>query len=229
MDYAMKKIAAATVLALAASGAWAAAGDGSVATGGVFNMYSQQGLDQAVNITEAPINVDSTISGFVNQDAGTWGVSSSALFYGLNWTASGGQLYMTAGDYALDTATGAVSAAAPDNAGTADGSMHFTIGANQVAGSINFAWGATTGIRVVNVWDVNANGSLTASFTGVPGMENGPFPGFNAAFNLTGANLIGSAVVPPPPPPVPEASTYGMMLAGLGLVAFAVRRRKIGA
>lgn len=28
--------------------------------------------------------------------------------------------------------------------------------------------------------------------------------------------------------PVPEASTYGMMLAGLGLVGFAVRRRKSG-
>jgi hypothetical protein len=27
--------------------------------------------------------------------------------------------------------------------------------------------------------------------------------------------------------PVPEASTYGMMLAGLGLVGFAVRRRKL--
>ena len=57
---------------------------------------------------------------------------------------------------------------------------------------------------------------LTAALT--PGMENGPFPGFNASFSLSGANLI---------TPVPEASTYGMMLAGLGLVGFAVRRRKL--
>ena len=121
-----------------------------------------------------------------------------------------------AGDYALNTVTGLVSAAAPDILGTSDGSMHFTVGANQVAGTIDFAWSVNTGIRVINVWDVNMDGSLTA--VAIPGMENGPFGGFNAQFNLTGANLI---------TPVPEASTYGMMLAGLGLVGFAVRRRKL--
>jgi hypothetical protein len=31
---------------------------------------------------------------------------------------------------------------------------------------------------------------------------------------------------PPPPPPVPEPMTYAMLLAGLGLLGFAVRRRK---
>ena len=30
------------------------------------------------------------------------------------------------------------------------------------------------------------------------------------------------------PPPVPEASTWAMLMAGLGLVAVAVRRRKTG-
>jgi hypothetical protein len=215
MKFTMTKIAAAAALGLASTAALAV----PVASGGVFNMYSQQGLDQANNIQAAPINVDSTIQGFVDQDAGTWGVSSTMPFYGLTWTASGGTLYTTAGDYALNTTTGAVSAAAPDTTGTSDGSMHFTIGANQIAGSINFAWGSTTGIRVVNVWNVNADGSLTASLTGVPGMENGPFPGFNAAFNLTGPGLYTA--------PIPEASTYGMMLAGLGLVGFAVRRRKL--
>ena len=37
-----------------------------------------------------------------------------------------------------------------------------------------------------------------------------------------GLLLVGSANLMP----VPEASTYGMMLAGVGLVGFAVRRRK---
>lgn len=180
-------------------------------------MYSQNGLDQAEEpgYMTAPINIDATIAGVVDEAAGTWGVSSNALFYGLNWTASGGTLITAAGDYVLDTATGAVSAA-PLGAVAADGMMHFSVGAGQAAGAINFAWGATTGIRVVNVWNVNMDGSLTAAH--VPGMENGPFPGFNAAFNFSAPGLI---------TPVPEASTYGMMLAGLGLVGFAVRRRKL--
>ena len=48
-------------------------------------------------------------------------------------------------------------------------------------------------------------------------MENGPFPGFNAAFELTGAGLV-SAV------PVPAAVwLFGSGLVGLAGVA---RRRK---
>ncbi|MEW6119355.1 MAG: PEP-CTERM sorting domain-containing protein [Pseudomonadota bacterium] len=40
-------------------------------------------------------------------------------------------------------------------------------------------------------------------------------------------NFIGTWKVTGTAVPVPEASTYGMMLAGLGLVGFAVRRRKL--
>lgn len=214
MKFTMTKIAAAAALAFASTGAMAGLGDGAVNTGGVFNMLSQDGLDLTGDGVGAPINVDSTITGWVNQDAGTWGVSSAQVFFGLPWTASGGQLITTAGSYAMNTATGAIVAGTGVTA--ADGFMNFNIGANQVAGTINFAYGTTTGIRVIDVWNVNLDGSLTA--VGVPGMENGPFPGFNAVFNLTGQNLI---------TPVPEASTYGMMLAGLGLVGFAVRRRKL--
>ena len=60
----------------------------------------------------------------------------------------------------------------------------------------------------MDVWDINANGSLTA--VKVPGMENGPFPGFNAQFNLTSAGLV-----TPPPVPVPAA----VWLFGSGLLA----------
>lgn len=48
------------------------------------------------------------------------------------------------------------------------------------------------------------------------------FSGWTAQWNYDG-NISGLAVQAP----VPEASTYGMMLAGLGLVGFAVRRRKL--
>ncbi len=212
MKFTMTKIAAAAALALASSTAFAA----SVSTGGVFQMNVNGGLDQSgIAGGGAPVNTDATISGFVDQAAGTWGVSSATPFFGSIWTASNGQLITAAGSYSLDTTSGAVSSiGAPTTAN--DGTIQFTIGADQVAGTIDFAWGVTSGIRVVNVWNVNANGSLTTAI--VPGMENGPFPGYNANFNLTGANLI---------TPVPEASTYGMMLAGLGLVGFAVRRRKL--
>ena len=36
----------------------------------------------------------------------------------------------------------------------------------------------------------------------------------------------GFTVLPPPPPPIPEPETYALMLAGLGLLGFAARRRK---
>ena len=213
-----------TLLALALAAASFGVQAAPVSTGGSFVMYSQSGLDQNPGniITNGlmatnpnPVNVDNTITGFVDQAAGTWGVASTTLFNYLPWTASGGQLITAPGTYELNTTTDTVSAAAPDTVGTNDGLMHFTVGANQVAGTINFAWGSTTGIRVVNVWNVNSNGSLTAY--AVPGMENGPFPGFNAAFNLTAPGLIAA---------VPEASTYGMMVVGLGLVGAAVMRRR---
>jgi hypothetical protein len=51
-------------------------------------------------------------------------------------------------------------------------------------------------------------------------MVDGPFIGFSANFDFTTVQTVTTVT------PVPEASTYGMMLAGLGLVGFAVRRRK---
>ncbi len=45
------------------------------------------------------------------------------------------------------------------------------------------------------------------------------FDGFVADWHIEGIGTVAA---------VPEASTYGMMLAGLGLVGFAARRRKQG-
>lgn len=212
MKFTMTKIAAAAALAVASSAAMAV----PVATGGSFLMYSQAGFDTAGVIPNPNlVNTDNTITGFVDQAAGTWGVASTTPFNFQIWTASNGHLITTAGTYSLNTASGAVSAVGSCTVAN-DGSMCFNVGASQVAGTIDFAWGANSGIRVVNVWNVNANGSLTDVLA--PGMENGPFIGFNAAFNLSSPGLIAA---------VPEASTYGMMLAGLGMVGFAVRRRKL--
>lgn len=181
-----------TLISLSATAIFMAMGSAHaapVASGGIFNMYSQLGRDSTTPLiaAQATVNVDPTISGWVDQAAGTWGVSSATLFFGLPWTASNGTLITTAGDYAINTATGVV-AAASTSGDSNDGSMHFTVGVGQVAALIDFAYGATTGIRVVDIWNVNIDGSLTAAY--VPGMENGPFPGFNAAFNLSSPGLI---------------------------------------
>ena len=208
-----------TLLALALAGASFGAQATPVTTGGVFAMSFGLGLDQATTVPPSTGSMGTfNITGFVDQAAGTWGVASTSPFFGANWTASGGKLITAPGNYALNTTTDTVAAAAPDTVGTADGMMHFTVGANQVAGTINFAWSGNTGIRVVDVWNVNSDGSLTA--VAAPGMENGPFPGKNAAFELTTPGVYTAAA------PVPEASTYGMMVVGLGLVGAAVMRRR---
>ena len=215
MKFTMTKIAAAAALAFASTGALAA----PVATGGAFVMYANAGFDTSGTAgTGTLVNNDTSISGFVDQAAGTWGVSSAAAFFGFTWTASNGQLITSPGSYSVNAATGALTSIASPTVAN-DGSLQFTVGANQIAGMIDFAWSTSSGINVVNVWNVNADGSLTAAV--VPGMEESPFPGYNANFNLSAPGLYTTTA------PIPEASTYGMMLAGLGLVGFAVRRRKL--
>ncbi|MDP2787337.1 MAG: PEPxxWA-CTERM sorting domain-containing protein [Pseudomonadota bacterium] len=155
------------------------------------------------------------LTGFINEAAGTWGVASTATFFSANWTASGGTLY-TPGTYTVSTIDPGCGASV-----ACGGDYTFTVGANQLGGMIDFAWGTTTGIDVLNIWNVATVG-LNKTFTSTDvdldgvvgiGMIDGPFPTMNANFNM--------AVVA-----VPEPETYAMLLAGLGLVGFAARRRK---
>jgi hypothetical protein len=193
----------AVAMAAASTGAMAA---GELTAPGTFNMYDPTG---------AYVGGANNVTGFVDMSTMTWNVASTTPFFGLTWTASGGTLY-GAGTHTVNVnGDGAL-------AGSGTGDVTFTVGAGQLGGNINFAWGATTGIDVFNVWNVvnNGDGTMTLTSTDIDnngilglGMVDGPFPGFSANFNMTA--------------PVPEASTYGMMLAGLGLVGFAVRRRKL--
>lgn len=204
MKFTMTKIAAAAALAFAASSALAAPQAFTNNGAANFTMYDP---------AKAVAGNFNDISGFVDYAAMTFGVSSPSPFFGLNWTASGGTLFGP-GTYNISTA---------DATGASGGTYNnVVVGANQMGGNIKFAWGATTNIDVVMVWDLIDNGNGTMNFVSTDidgngvagiGMIDGPFPGFSANFNFAA--------------PVPEASTYGMMLAGLGLVGFAVRRRKL--
>lgn len=84
------------------------------------------------------------------------------------------------------------------------------------AGSIDMGAGALAVLSMGanNVW---GGGDDTLDYSAV--VPSGGFTGVAYSLHLVGsANNIAA---------VPEASTYGMMLAGLGLVGFAVRRRKL--
>ncbi|HQS99152.1 MAG: hypothetical protein B7Y26_11695 [Hydrogenophilales bacterium 16-64-46] len=197
----------AVALAAASSGAMAAADDFA---GGNFTMFDPTGA-VAGNFND--------ITGFVDIDAMTFDVASVTPFFGLPWSATDGVLF-GAGEHTVNV-NGDGS-----NALSGTGDVTFTVGAGQVGGNINFAWGASTGIDVFLVWDIVDNGDGTYDWVSTDidnngilglGMIDGAFPGFSANFNFT--NMTAA--------PVPEASTYGMMLAGLGLVGFAVRRRKL--
>lgn len=206
MKFTMTKIAAAAALVFASSAAMAAPQAFTNSGAANFTMLDPTG---------ATVGVDNTVSGWVDYAAGTFGVSSTTPFFGMTWAASGGTLFGP-GSYSISTADPAPA--------VSGGTYNVTVGAGQMGGHIDFAWGGTTGIDVLMVWNVVDNGNGTQTFTSVDtdadanlfngtGMIDGPFPGFSANFNFTA--------------PVPEASTYGMMLAGLGLVGFAVRRRKL--
>jgi hypothetical protein len=65
-------------------------------------------------------------------------------------------------------------------------------------------------------FDGTSGGAYTIDYTAtVPAGDASGFGGVQYALHMEGVAAV------------PEASTYGMMLAGLGLVGFAVRRRKL--
>ncbi|MFC1589228.1 immunoglobulin-like domain-containing protein [Pseudomonadota bacterium] len=123
--------------------------------------------------------------------SGTWGVSSSTVFFGQNWTAHSGTTFGP-GTYSFATVQG----------GTYTG---VTVGAGQVGGHILFNWGVVADIDVVNVWDVATTPvTVDAAFIGFQytstdvialnpagpdgilglGMLDGAFVGFNANFDF---------------------------------------------
>lgn len=328
MKFTLNKIAAALGLVVVAASAHAApVALTGTSVGGLgplgFEMYSSTGVLQDANSGQPGKYAD--ITGSIDLQAGTFTVASTMPYGGAGkfWTASGGTLYQP-GTYTVN-----VNGDGGNGAGAGD--MTFTVGAGQIGGNIDFAWGTNVGIDVFNVWDVASTSTLTGSTTALTGtttttavgptvltgsntvttfdafnqydtttyfysttnydtitsffdttntfsvattymssnpnavagsvlfngvavatdtwagikMVDGPFVGFSANFNfatnsttstvdtsstsevLTWYTTYSEQTVVTTPLAVPEASTYGMMLAGLGLVGFAVRRRKL--
>jgi len=150
---------------------------------GTFTMYYQWGTVAAV---------DTTVTGFIDVSAGTWGVSSTTPFFGFNWTASGGVLHHTTFDHStVDPAPG-------ESGGTYTG---VEVTYPQLGGTIDLAWHGSTGIDVVTVCDwLQTPEGGTYSLTpidptvagpnpnpdGIPGITiiEGPFQTFSATFEL---------------------------------------------
>jgi len=173
-------------------------GAATAASAATFTMYDPTG---AVNGVDTGVTLTSDVG------ASTWGVSSPNVFFGLHWTASGGTLYGP-GTYTVDVNGDGADAPAGANLVT------FTVPAGHIGGNIDFAWGATTGIDVFNVWDATGT-STDIDGDGTPGlgMVDGPFPGFSANFE--------------PGPVVPEPMS--MALVGSALVGLVGLRRKFQA
>lgn len=81
------------------------------------------------------------------------------------------------------------------------------------------SWGSNPSGIATFAWDGVYGSSYTLDYTATVPSNSPAFPGVKYSLHLEGTVMQAA--------PVPEASTYGMMLAGLGLVGFAVRRRKL--
>jgi hypothetical protein len=119
-------------------------------------------------------------------------------------------------------------------------SLFATWAAHSTTGALEITWDGISNTATVNMSDWRWNWSGATYNMGAGGSallnnQDGIWGNGDDTLDYTtimtdptfagveyGLHLVGSASLTP----VPEASTYGMMLAGLGLVGFAVRRRK---
>lgn len=218
-----------TVLTLVLVSAAGAANAFPVPISGQFIMFNLGGFDTSGVVSDMAMHTpiappDNAVNGWLDQAAGTWGVSSTTLFFGLNWTATGGTLYTTPGAYSLNTTTGVVSPVGSCVVAN-DGNQCFTVGAGQIAGVIDFGLATAPISHVVNVWNVGPSFpvscdpldpglcvySYNLAAVLAPEFESGAFQGFNAVFNFT-------------PVPIPAA----VWLLGSGILSLAgvARRRR---
>jgi hypothetical protein len=218
MKFTMTKIAAGLALVAASAGVQAAAVSSITVTGGDFNM----GGDFSSGSCGAggPFGSWQCLTGGDNNTLTAGSTSSPASITAFNFFG---------GPVTSFLASSAASAANANDwtsgfQGVTDGS---TITLN--LGGFYANWNGTNFLQGTD--STGANGTSTAA-TGTVTNWNGTSGDFDITWHsyITTApfdtqtgywHLTGTVAA------VPEASTYGMMLAGLGLVGFAVRRRKL--
>ncbi len=219
MKFTMTKIAAGLVLAAAATGAQAVTitsmtieeiGSSNVGTsaagtgGGVFYFGAEAGNGSIPTGGKTFVSAGSTDGAIIMGSVQDVGAFSNGFLYG------GGPL-----TFKPDTNFGAPTA---DTNGTVDMSgwggvwsataKDYTLGPD-AAGALVSSFQAIDATHYYYTMDWSH--TITAA-------EDADFATQRADWHLEGVATVAA---------VPEASTYGMMLAGLGLVGFAVRRRKL--
>lgn len=199
MKFTMTKIAAATVLALA-SGAAMAVPVAVVSMGantGSFDLGGSPG----------------TPGSWAFSGAGQELIGDINVAYGSSFTFFGGPVNVFSGDgtyapYGGAPVTGGNPISAMADASTGTITVDLSSWTAWWNGT-NFNQGSSTASGTWNAMTGAYNIAWSSTVVG------GPFNGQTGNWSLQGVAAV------------PEASTYGMMLAGLGLVGFAVRRRKL--
>lgn len=225
MKFHMTKIAAAAAMVAASGGAQAALQNGSVlnlGAGSAFIMEVAPGFFLSTSIT----NNDGLILGTAQAATGSHtgapngtesaGIDDPWLFFGntgMHQSVSATNVLSASGNTAtVDFSGWSVTWNGISNIPMGTGAW------NNAATPIGAFSGMQNGIAQVTCGVNCGDGdTFTLLYTArVPVGDPSNFGGVAYGLKLTGTVAA-----------VPEASTYGMMLAGLGLVGFAVRRRKL--
>lgn len=231
MQSTLTKVAAVAVLAAAASGAQAV----DLMNGDILTITA------GVQLTDAYGNPTNVSSGSffamdLNADSKVQGTEKNPLSQGTTGITIG----------KANTALGEIDAAWPFSGATGYHWVSTAITGGTAGGLDMSGW--TVNWNGGDI-DMGAGGSWTVLNPGPAGMPGSGYADSVAIFNWSGVygdtytldytatvpsggfagtqygvHLTGTVVAAAP---IPEASTYGMMLAGLGLVGFAVRRRKM--
>lgn len=150
---------------------------------GTFTMRNSSGtiVGTVDPFVVGSINTSTVCASEACSDSGA-SLSSPTPFYGNLWTTNTIRLFDQPGHYSFNTVQ--------DN----NPSLNMTVGSNQLGAHMLFDWSVNRDIDVVLVWDFGC-GSAELVTTDPDGdgiigtkMVDGPFKGFNAAFDLSTTN-----------------------------------------
>lgn len=225
MKFTMTKIAAGLVLAAAATGAQAVAINSITITGGSFSMGQYMASDAGCSSNPGDFNSFKCLTGGAGNtlnagdgltpktDAAAYSPSATQFnFFGNPVTSGLNSLAL---------------GAAPANDWALGFQGDTTTGLN--LGGFYANWNGTNFLQGTNSTGANGTSTLATGNFNNDGtfdvfwhsyITTAPFAGQTGYWHISGTYTADAAA------PIPEASTYGMMLAGLGLVGGVVARRR---